>query len=1203
MGSSSSFPNNKSKQVIKNKVKFVTKPQHGRNKQILNKTNARAHNGGIRKIKEDKTKPKDGIMKKHVGNSKPNTTKLIGTKPKPKKKLKRGEPPPPSPPKTTKEELIEDLNFTIIDEHAINAPNELLLKSYWDLVKYLTDDDTWEDLWKVRSIYKWITSYNIKSLPIDFNPPPNSPLEYFSKIQCDMGNYANLFYVLCQLADVPCVIIDGIAKSSAFKIGEKINKRRTKAQWNAVLIDGEWRLVDLFWASTCVELNSGEAKKIAQNKKNSYAKNTDDETDVKSPVPFLVNGKEMVPDKGPEDNRMTDKLENGDIKSNKEHSEQNKSETVKPKVKRKKLDMKKFKQMKHTEDADDCYFLTDPRDLLWTHLPDDEDWQLAEKQLPFLEFEKRVYVRERLYELGIGFEGKHNVQCKHKTKQGKVSLDLKLPRRWAAKLGFRYNFYRSKSTAFCKEDDDGSLEHCVEWEVKGDILEIDINIPVYGQFRLDLFAKNPLFRAVREFDLICSYIVYSPMPPRIEIPLPDHPELGWGQNKQSDKFGLKPISHKLSKISTDTGQLELKFQGQKNLNLNVRLKHRILEEGTLSQYSTLRWHDGEYILNLRLPKDGYYAMKLYGKTTEPGKSNLLNYLIRCRCKKPNDEPFPILSQTMLGEAVLAKSLGIRVLDKENGIATAGKGRGKIHICSEMGDSLMYEMHSNDPEAMKRVNLIIKNEHGIESVHYILPVAGEYFFSVYTHKDNDITKLYTVYTSLIHSTGSIGDSVFSPRSAIGDNKGFWHGKHIIPIETIEATEKEVYLPYPESPYELVAYLDTNQGNGPQKTSAIEKVIVDDEVLFKVTVPDINYCAVNVFQRNDGNLIKTINKYFITTTTEENSQEDVMEEDFPLYSKTPDLDQDDITEKRKEYMRKKMREAEYYKDPEVLNNLIYKYEDQNPDIDDSMLINVKRMAKKLEARQVLLDAYESRNIQDVERGIALAQIADVDGSLQFEVMHAKRLLNRLKMIHRIRETIMEADGKAIGEGRKYANPPKPVKHSLMATLVLLGFPSFVVEDWSTTQGILWKMDNDSIQNKMARFDPTMCPLEFALDAKKYTDKYSLDFIKTVSPLGTAFYVWTTQMIREIESMAGTLGGYSDVYHDNDVESQNYNDNENSNREPVTTGVDTPFDGPEMPPVNNPPTDRSHRIDNYNTNRKQPETHTGHTFVRVTPTGETN
>jgi transglutaminase/protease-like cytokinesis protein 3 len=48
--------------------------------------------------------------------------------------------------------------------------------------------------------------------------------------------------------------------------------KRTKAQWNAVLIEGEWRLVDLFWASTCVELNSGDAKKIYQQKKKNQEK-------------------------------------------------------------------------------------------------------------------------------------------------------------------------------------------------------------------------------------------------------------------------------------------------------------------------------------------------------------------------------------------------------------------------------------------------------------------------------------------------------------------------------------------------------------------------------------------------------------------------------------------------------------------------------------------------------------------------------------------------------------------------------------------------------------------------------------------------------------------------------------------------------------------------------------------------------------------
>ena len=44
-------------------------------------------------------------------------------------------------------------------------------------------------------------------------------------------------------------------------------------------------------------------------------------------------------------------------------------------------------------------------------------------------------------------------------------------------------------------------------------------------------------------------------------------------------------------------------------------------------------------------------------------------------------------------------------------------------------------------------------------------------------------------------------------------------------------------------------------------------------------------------------------------------------------------------------------------------------------------------------------------------------------------------------------------------------------------------------------------------MARFDPTMAPLEFALDAKAIIEQYTLDYMKTVSPLGTAFYVWVS------------------------------------------------------------------------------------------------
>lgn len=41
-------------------------------------------------------------------------------------------------------------------------------------------------------------------------------------------------------------------KSAAYEIGREVNKQRMAAQWNAVHLDGQWRLVDVFWASTCV---------------------------------------------------------------------------------------------------------------------------------------------------------------------------------------------------------------------------------------------------------------------------------------------------------------------------------------------------------------------------------------------------------------------------------------------------------------------------------------------------------------------------------------------------------------------------------------------------------------------------------------------------------------------------------------------------------------------------------------------------------------------------------------------------------------------------------------------------------------------------------------------------------------------------------------------------------------------------------------
>jgi len=56
----------------------------------------------------------------------------------------------------------------------------------------------------------------------------------------------------CRAAGLPCVLLNGVNKSAAYELGKSIDRRAMLAQWNAVYVDGQWRLLDVFWASTCL---------------------------------------------------------------------------------------------------------------------------------------------------------------------------------------------------------------------------------------------------------------------------------------------------------------------------------------------------------------------------------------------------------------------------------------------------------------------------------------------------------------------------------------------------------------------------------------------------------------------------------------------------------------------------------------------------------------------------------------------------------------------------------------------------------------------------------------------------------------------------------------------------------------------------------------------------------------------------------------
>jgi len=61
-----------------------------------------------------------------------------------------------------------------------------------------------------------------------------------------------LFIFNFRVACVPCEVVSGYNKSSSYQLGKQIDRKKLAAQWNAVYVEQEWRLVDCFWSTVCV---------------------------------------------------------------------------------------------------------------------------------------------------------------------------------------------------------------------------------------------------------------------------------------------------------------------------------------------------------------------------------------------------------------------------------------------------------------------------------------------------------------------------------------------------------------------------------------------------------------------------------------------------------------------------------------------------------------------------------------------------------------------------------------------------------------------------------------------------------------------------------------------------------------------------------------------------------------------------------------
>lgn len=133
------------------------------------------------------------------------------------------------------------------DSIALTVP-EPAERTVSSLARALTRDlETERD--KVRSIYRWMTENIAYDRDAYLSGDLTSMIahEVLQSRMAVCDGYAALFQELARRAGIQTVSIEGYAKAYGFREGDGFD--RTNHKWNAVFVEGEWRLIDSTWGA------------------------------------------------------------------------------------------------------------------------------------------------------------------------------------------------------------------------------------------------------------------------------------------------------------------------------------------------------------------------------------------------------------------------------------------------------------------------------------------------------------------------------------------------------------------------------------------------------------------------------------------------------------------------------------------------------------------------------------------------------------------------------------------------------------------------------------------------------------------------------------------------------------------------------------------------------------------------------------------
>nr|XP_020459811.1 kyphoscoliosis peptidase [Monopterus albus] len=565
--------------------------------------------------------------------------------------------------------------FHRVDTHVIRTGAELKEKRVYDvktIVQRITHGAR-NELERLRAIWLWLChniEYDVSGY-LGSSEKLSSPEEVIAAGRGVCSGYSSLCTEMCREVGIECEEVPGHSKGIGYRPGQSLKNVKSDHLWNAVLLGGQWFLLDACWGAGRVDMEH-----------KSFVKRFDD-------FYFLTDPEEFIDSHFPDEEKW---------------------QLLDRPISLEEFERKVFKtsafftmglrliQPHHfhiiTDDGEANVSLGFPRPVTFTyeitqhqdllHCGASEQKESISSSFGFLTvsyrsmklqllppasgiYDVKVFARPEMATTPLVWVCSFIVECPMPRAMEEIPENPFMSwglQSFAGSLGIIGSSQGSEAAeaeegvfelalktsrplmALCELIHPGLeaavAKRCLVTQVQPDVLRCQALCPLRGFYRLSVFVRDnektdDKFQNVANFLLHCKGKVVG-----LDELFPPNLSSVCGPGTRTSEAGLCKFSHTTALVSTHQGKCNITFHNNQDLKLHTVLSRE--ENKTtafpLSRHLFCTYTDTKVTVSVSLPEAGMYRLGLYAMTTPGSDFNpMCDFVLRNSCSEPMP-PFP-----------------------------------------------------------------------------------------------------------------------------------------------------------------------------------------------------------------------------------------------------------------------------------------------------------------------------------------------------------------------------------------------------------------------------------------------------------------------------------------------------------------------------------------------------------------------------------